>query len=225
MMLSACSGRLRFNTSIILEIVAKDEALEYIEQWAEDVINQASIELKAKHPKKTYRALGGWVGKGRGAKPRGVQVRTKRYSSETTGKLRESLDYKVTKSKNGTYRLQIQAEDYWYYVNFGRRKGKFAPPSVIQAWVQAKPIRPQKGGGKGFAKRKRGDYKTLAFLINRKIMYFGIEGTKFLTKTVEINEPDLAANLGEKLAKEIADTIRVNWGKGLKNMKIERDGI
>lgn len=201
----------------------EDQTRAYIESWAEDVISQASIELKAKHPKKVYRA--NWSGSGRSLKAFNVQVKTKRYSSETTGRLRESLKFKVTQTKRGRWRLQIQAEPYWYYVNFGRRPGKYAPPPVIQSWVRKKGIQPQALDGGGFKKRKRGDLESMAYLMNRKIKYFGIEGTKFLTKTVEINRPDLEKELGGKIAKDIADSIRVNWGKNIKNLKIERNGI
>jgi hypothetical protein len=177
-----------------------EERLEALTLFADNVIREARIELSAKQPRKSYRAQ--W----KGGQLVGYQVTTKRYASDNTGALASSLRYEI-KEISGNYIVVFSAADYWYYVNFGRKAGKYAPVSVIEEWVRSKPIRPQLGGGKGFAKVTPQTLKSLSFLINRKIKTFGIEGTRFWTKTVEYNTKELQANIGKRMAKDIINTI------------------
>lgn len=71
---------------------------------------------------------------------------------------------------NGTtLSVSFILEDYWKYVEYGRRPGKRPPIDAIEQWIKVKPIIPDPING------KIPSTKQLAFLISRKI---GMEGTK-----------------------------------------------
>ena len=182
---------------------ADAQTLSFLNDFGKSVINDAAIELGARQAKKSYRAT--W----KNGVLRSYQTTTKRYSSDTTQKLKKSLKYEIKEVQDNIIVI-FKAEEYWYYVNFGRKPGTYAPVNVIRDWVRKKPIKPQKGGGKGFAKVGKNTVNTLAFLINRKIKTFGIEGTRFFSKTVDIYKQDLSERLGKRIAKDISKQI-LEW--------------
>lgn len=82
--------------------------------------------------------------------------------------------------QNGKYILiSIQLEDYWQYVEYGRRAGKYPPINAIKNWISVKPVlpRPLKSG-------KLPTTNQLAFLIARKISKVGIKPKPFLKPTI-----------------------------------------
>lgn len=82
--------------------------------------------------------------------------------------------------QNGKYILiSIQLEDYWQYVENGRRAGKYPPINAIKNWISVKPVlpRPLKSG-------KLPTANQLAFLIARKISKVGIKPKPFLKPTI-----------------------------------------
>lgn len=71
---------------------------------------------------------------------------------------------------NGTtLSVSFNLEEYWKFVEYGRRPGKRPPITAIEEWVVLKPIIPDPING------KIPSTEQLAFLISRKI---GMEGTK-----------------------------------------------
>jgi hypothetical protein len=70
-----------------------------------------------------------------------------------SGKLYESIYYKVENNV-----LRVYAEDYIYYLQYGRKPGKFPPVNVIREWVQTKL---------GITDEK--ERNSIAYLIGRKI--------------------------------------------------------
>lgn len=74
-------------------------------------------------------------------------------SMETTGHAEDSLFYRVTDNN-------LIIGSTWAYITVledGRKPGKFAPPQVIEKWINDKPL------GTDIPR------KSLAFLINRKL--------------------------------------------------------
>lgn len=67
-----------------------------------------------------------------------------------------------------TLSVSFNLEDYWKYVEYGRRPGKRPPMDAIRNWIKVKPIVPDPING------KIPTTNQLAFLISRKI---GMEGT------------------------------------------------
>lgn len=65
--------------------------------------------------------------------------------------------------------IDLHLEDYYQWVEEGRKPGKMPPVKSILDWVKAKPILPRPFGG------KLPSQESLAFLIARSI---GKNGTK-----------------------------------------------
>ena len=94
-------------------------------------------------------------------------------------KLLNSVETTV-KRGDDTFTVTINLEDYWIFVENGRKPGRFPPVSKILEWVRCKPVIPYSDS--------RGRLPTeeqLAFLIARKIAEQGTEGRNVLAETVE----------------------------------------
>lgn len=86
----------------------------------------------------------------------------------------------TVKRNDDTFTVTINLEDYWYYVENGRKAGRFPPIDKILEWIRIKPVIPYTDS--------RGRLPTeeqLAFLIARKIANDGTEGRKVLFETVD----------------------------------------
>ena len=121
----------------------------------------------------------------------------KRYDKDN-GALENSLSYKVNVSKN-SFQLDIYAEKYWTYVDYGvkgvggtkadgtqwkvkkvnnskyKYKSKMPPTRVFNMWTVKKGIAPR---------NKKGQFQTrkgLMFAIAKSVYHTGIETTGFLT--------------------------------------------
>lgn len=70
-----------------------------------------------------------------------------------------SYDYGID---DNHYWVEIFMEDYWKYVNDGRRPGKRPPRDKIAEWIRVKPIQPK-------PYTYTPSVKSLAFLIQRSI--------------------------------------------------------
>ena len=93
----------------------------------------------------------------------------------------------------------IKGVGYLYWVNFGRKAGKFPPLDVIRRWVELKGI----ASGKAVA--------SVAFLIGRAIMRKGIpakpyvnwgegnslERKDFITRTIKRNNDKIVEAVGK----------------------------
>lgn len=77
---------------------------------------------------------------------------TKYGAVNSSGRLADSVAYQVTESS-----LVVTADDYIYYLQFGRKPGKFPPKQPILEWIRSKPINSDISED------------SLAFLIQRKI--------------------------------------------------------
>ena len=102
--------------------------------------------------------------------------------------------------------VSFNLEDYWKYVEYGRRPGKRPPTDAIEQWIKVKPIIPDPING------RVPTTKQLAFLISRKI---GMEGTKAqrpLEKSVYSDEMEM---LIAQLKNEIVGQMKEELGNFL----------
>lgn len=101
----------------------------------------------------------------------------KAFKLDNSG-LAKTADVEV--NMNGTRLvISMKMEDYWKYVEYGRRPmQKFPPPDVIKDWITVKKIVPRPVNGKVPSTNQ------LAYLIGRKIARDGIPARKVLTQTV-----------------------------------------
>ena len=103
-------------------------------------------------------------------------IRNDRIAS---GDLLNNIEYEITRG-DFTYTIYVKMKDYWYYVENGRRAGKWPPIQNILDWIKIKPVLPRPN-----AKGKLPTPQQLAFLIARKIGEEGTEGTQDLRKATD----------------------------------------
>lgn len=96
----------------------------------------------------------------------------------------------------------LRLEEYWKYVEYGRKPGKFPPPSAILKWIEVKPIIPRPDSRGRFPSPK-----SLAFLIGRKIKREGIEPTPVLEATAEQVNAKFMQAIREALKKDFGDAL------------------
>lgn len=104
--------------------------------------------------------------------------RLSRYNVDASGTLGNTLNF-IISNEEGTYELALNIQDYWIYVEEGRRPGKFPPINNIKQWIRIKPVLPR-----GFA-GKLPTTEQLAYLIGRKIAEKGTRGRYIYKDTIE----------------------------------------
>ena len=137
-----------------------------------------------------------------------AELYTKYYKSRLTNnninsssELSNTLDFEVTTNDKGYY-IKFKALDYWKYVEYGRKAGKFPNLKAIERWIQIKPIipRPYKG--------KVPTAKELAYIIGRSIARKGIKPKNTLQYTLD----EVMKIQSEKLEKAIGNDYNLNVG-------------
>jgi hypothetical protein len=114
-----------------------------------------------------------------------------------TGRLESSIDYALG-SDGGRFFIELVAEEYWEYINFGRRPGTFAPIAPLKAWAVA-----------------RGIPEEAAWAINWKIYEDGIDPLPFLELAIkEVEEKYLKVLQSD----EFIDIYSDEWDKKLKTI-------
>ena len=103
-------------------------------------------------------------------------IRNDRIAS---GNLLNNIEYEITRG-DFTYTIYVKMKDYWYYVENGRKAGKWPPIQNILDWIKIKPVLPRPN-----AEGKLPTPQQLAFLIARKIGEEGTEGTQDLRKATD----------------------------------------
>jgi hypothetical protein len=102
-----------------------------------------------------------------------------------SGNLISSVEV-LTGERNGTLFIDLFMEDYWYFINYGRRPGKFPPLKKIIEWT-----------------RYKGIPESAAFPIARKIALEGFKGIFFLEEAVSQIEKDFEKEITEVWGQEI----------------------
>lgn len=74
--------------------------------------------------------------------------------------------------------VSIQLEDYYKYVENGRKAGKFPPVEKIKEWIKVKPVLPYTRG------KRLPNENQLSYLIGRKIAREGTRANPFLEPTI-----------------------------------------
>lgn len=123
---------------------------------------------------------------------------------DASGKLSQSAKAEVRHGGN-RYEVVMHLEEYWKYVEYGRKPGKFPPPDKIREWVEIKPVipRPMKNG-------KLPTVEQLSYLIGRKIAIKGIPPTPVLATTTR--------TLNEEFFDKIYEAIRLDAANAVKTI-------
>lgn len=119
----------------------------------------------------------------------------KEGDSFATGNLYNNLSYEV-KILETRFEVVISLEDYWRYVEDGRRAGGKMPPiTAIENWIKAKPVIPRMD-----SRGRTPTVRQLAFLIARSISIKGIEPKKPFQRAYDSLLDGLYAELREAVA-------------------------
>ena len=106
----------------------------------------------------------------------------------------------VVRRNDDEFTVTINLEDYWYYVENGRKAGRFPPIDKILEWIRVKPVIPYSD-----SRGRLPTEESLAFLISRKIAEQGTDGKHILAETItELNSiylPKLQRALDEDFAR------------------------
>lgn len=95
-----------------------------------------------------------------------AQQNLDKNDSNASGALQRSMELDKIVIDDRMMKVTISLEDYWYYLEHGRKAGKMPPIQPIIEWIESKPVPPKV---EGLTVRQR------AFAIARSI---GKNGTK-----------------------------------------------
>lgn len=116
-----------------------------------------------------------------------------------SGALSDSVDHWDVDFDGQTFQITLNLEQYWYYVENGRKPGKMPPIKVIKDWIQVKRIVPRPLRGKVPSPDQ------LAFLIARKIGRDGIPAKHILERTIQ--ETDISSRVTQVIVNGINEII------------------
>lgn len=105
--------------------------------------------------------------------------------------------------EQGKPELIVEMPDYYFFVENGRRPGKYPPLAKIRQWAQVK---------KGISRYrdKKGRFiknETRAFLIARSIGKYGYRGTPFIDGAIQSVLPKITDDLGGAAAAFLQKTL------------------
>jgi hypothetical protein len=133
-----------------------------------------------------------------------MQNRLRINNTNATSSLSSSISPKIT-SKPGGYRLTTMMQDYWYYVENGRKPtkggGKGELYKNIYEWITYKREMQIKINQ---SPNKIAATKSLAYVITRKIHREGTKAQPFVTPSLKKVTTE---TLGQRIAQYIADTL------------------
>lgn len=99
--------------------------------------------------------------------------------------------------------VELTLQDYWYYVDNGRRAGKMPPISKIEEWIRVKPVKLYPFGNN----KQIPSPRQVAYLIARKIGREGTKGTQDLKNASENTYSTFKARLEQALAEDVSDFV------------------
>ena len=122
-------------------------------------------------------------------------------NAKASGDLINSVKY-IYEQRGNSYAVSLSLNDYWKYVEYGRKPGKCPPPSAIRKWIEIKPVlpRPMKNG-------KLPTLNQLTYLISRKIGEEGIRPRNILEKTLEDINREYEDKISEALTLDLSNSL------------------
>ena len=129
-----------------------------------------------------------------------MQNRLRINKTNATSSLYESINPEIKGTQRG-YRLTVLMEDYWQYVEEGRRAGKMPPIKNIYEWIRYK--RPMQDKIQQ-SPDKIAATKSLAYVIARKIGQKGTKAQPFVTPSLK---QVTTQTLAQRIGRYIADTL------------------
>lgn len=116
-------------------------------------------------------------------------------------KLFTETKFKI-KSGNYEWSVLIDLPEYWKYVEYGRKPGKFPPPDKIRSWITAKKIIPRPLQLKS-GKTVLPSISQLTFLISRSIARNGISPKPYLSNSIETAKAEYIEKIKEAIIRDL----------------------
>ena len=142
----------------------------------------------------------GWQSKGYGGSPNKIGIGPKIATSDLYNYITPRIEYDANGFPES---FVIIMEDYWYFVDEGRKPGKFPPVMAIRNWILDKPVsfRPING--------KIPTLKQQTYLIGRSIAKKGTAGTNFTELALEKTLEDAIEKFGDAYAEQIEEFLDI----------------
>ena len=121
------------------------------------------------------------------------------------GQLYRTLSYSV-KMDNSSWLISISLEEYWKYIEYGRRPGKMPPLDVIEKWINVRQILPRPITLKS-GKSVVPTIPQLSFLIARKIGRDGIRPRPFFKQSFEDAKREFLQKIEEAILADIKESL------------------
>lgn len=159
-----------------------EEVLTEMGDW---VVKKAKQNLGARQTRKNVRA------KWKDGRPTSFEFRKARRDLNASGRLQKSLGYEL-KEDGQSIVVKYKGLDYGFYLDRGRypfmkgmAQGKGITPAKMRDWIAASRIQPRDLTTGQFIEKTESNMRSMAFLMNRKIKWFGIEPTHFFSEPEE----------------------------------------
>ena len=127
-----------------------------------------------------------------------------RDNKKASGNLVRSLKPVSIQFNNNKIQGEIYIAEYWKYVEWGRKPGKFPPVNKILDWIKIKPVLPRPMNG-----LKPPTEKQLAFLISRKIAREGIPAGNQYTDALDETWKRWEQNISKAISEDLNNTIEI----------------
>lgn len=129
-----------------------------------------------------------------------------KISEYASGKLYKTIDYTIT-SQNDSYLVTINLEEYWKYIEKGRRPGAKMPPvEAIEKWINIRKILPRPVTLKS-GKQRVPTVQQLAYVIARSISRNGIAPRPFMRETIEDTLNDFSSKLTAAVREDVLENL------------------
>ena len=129
-----------------------------------------------------------------------------KISEYASGKLYKTIDYTIT-SQNDAYLVTINLEEYWIFLEKGRRPGAKIPPvSAIEQWIKVRKILPRPVTLHN-KKSIIPTVKQLAFIIARSIAKNGIAPRPFMRESIEDTMKDFQSKLSAAVREDVLENL------------------
>ena len=129
-----------------------------------------------------------------------------KISEYSSGKLYKTIDYTIT-SKSDSYLVTINLEEYWKFIEKGRRAGAKMPPvSAIENWIKVRKIIPRPVALKS-GKQRVPTVQQLAYVIARSIARNGIAARPLMREYIEDTMKDFQSKLTAAVREDVLENL------------------
>ena len=171
------------------------------------VVKKAKQNLGARQTRKNVRAT--W----KNGRPTGFEFKKAQRDLKASGRLQKSLGYDL-KEDGQSIVVKYKGLDYGFYLDRGRypfmkgvAQGKGIPPAKMRDWIEASRIQPRDLTTGQFIEKTESNMRSIAFLMNRKIKWFGIEPTHFFSEPEEQARDKYEQKIIEAFEEDIANQV------------------